>query len=160
MVREAIPDIALSTDIICAFPGEAPSDFEDTLDLLRAVRFDDVYTYRYSPREGTPATRMPAHWFIKDDEAAARLRELIEVSRTIQTEINRSEVGRIEEVLVEKEARGPGQMLGRTRRGKVVAFSAPGSLAGRYATVELTGTTGATFVGRWFENGSRPPEPA
>ena len=93
MVREAIPDIALSTDIICAFPGETRSDFEDTLALLRTVRFDDVYTYRYSPREGTPATRMPAHWFIEDGEAAARLRELIEVARSLQTEINRSEVG-------------------------------------------------------------------
>ncbi|MYK68616.1 MAG: tRNA (N6-isopentenyl adenosine(37)-C2)-methylthiotransferase MiaB, partial [Gammaproteobacteria bacterium] len=159
MVREAIPDIALSTDIICAFPGETRSDFEDTLDLLRTVRFDDVYTYRYSPREGTPATRMPAHWFIEDGEAAARLRELIEVARAVQTEINRSEVGRVEEVLVEKEARGPGQMLGRTRRGKVVAFSAPTSLEGAYATVELTETSGATFTGRRLANGSQPPEP-
>ena len=156
--------MALSTDIICAFPGETRSDFEDTLDLLRTVRFDDVYTYRYSPREGTPATRMPADWFIEDGEAAARLRELIEVARSIQTAINHSEVGRVEEVLVEKEARGPGQMLGRTRRGKVVAFSAPPSLVGAYATVELTGTTGATFRGRWLEgephsgNGDRPPE--
>ncbi len=159
MVREAIPDIALSTDIICAFPGETPSDFEDTLDLLRTVRFDDVYTYRYSPREGTPATRMPAHWFIEDGEAAARLRELIEVARSIQTAINRSEVGRVEEVLVEKEARGPGQMLGRTRRGKVVAFAAPTSLEGAYATVELTGTSGATFTGHRLANGLRTPTP-
>ncbi|MDE0651671.1 MAG: TRAM domain-containing protein, partial [Gammaproteobacteria bacterium] len=72
---------------------------------------------------------------------------------------NRSEVGRVEEVLVEKEARGPGQMLGRTRRGKVVAFSAPTSLEGAYATVELTGTSGATFTGRRLANGSQPPEP-
>ena len=165
MVREAIPDIALSTDIICAFPGETRSDFEDTLELLRTVRFDDVYTYRYSPREGTPATRMPADWFIEDGEAAARLRELIEVARSIQTAINHSEVGRVEEVLVEREARGPGQMLGRTRRGKVVAFSAPPSLVGAYAIVELNGTTGATFRGRWLDdeshadNGNRPAEP-
>ncbi len=165
MVREAIPDIALSTDIICAFPGETRSDFEDTLELLRTVRFDDVYTYRYSPREGTPATRMPADWFIEDGEAAARLRELIKVARSIQTAINHSEVGRVEEVLVEREARGPGQMLGRTRRGKVVAFSAPPSLVGAYATVELTGTTGATFRGRWLDdeshadNGYHPAEP-
>ena len=159
MVRQAIPDIALSTDIICAFPGESRSDFEDTLDLLRTVRFDDVYTYRYSPRDGTPATRMPAQWFIEDGEAAARLSELIEVARSIQTAINHAEVGRVEEVLVEKEARGPGQMLGRTRRGKVVAFAAPTSLEGAYATVELTGTSGATFTGRRLANGSRSPEP-
>ena len=159
MVRDAIPDIALSTDIICAFPGETRDDFEDTLDLLRAVRFDDVYTYRYSPREGTPATRMPPHWFIEDGEAAARLRELIDVARSIQADINRSEVGRVEEVLVEREARGPGQMLGRTRRGKVVAFPGPVSLTGEYATVELTGTTGATFRGRRQPDALRPREP-
>ena len=165
MVREAIPDVALSTDIICAFPGETRSDFDDTLELLRTVRFDDVYTYRYSPRDGTPATRMPREWFIDDGEASDRLRELIEVSRSIQTAINRSEVGRIERVLVERKARGPGQMLGRTRRGKVVAFVAPDSLVGAYATVELTGTTGATFSGRRLEgesranNGCRPAEP-
>ena len=160
MVRDAIPDIALSTDIICAFPGESRGDFEDTLDLLRAVRFDDAYTYRYSSREGTPATRMPAHWFVPEEEAKARLSELIEVSRTIQTGINRHEVGRVEEVLVEREARGPGQMLGRTRRGKVVAFPGPARLAGAYATVELTGTTGATFTGRRVANALQPSEPA
>ena len=158
MVREAIPDIALSTDIIAAFPGETPSDFEDTLDLLRTVRFDDVFTYRYSPREGTPATRMPGHWFIPDHEAADRLRELIDVARAVRTEINRSEVGRVEEVLVEKEARGEGQMLGRSRRGKVVAFPGSRRLAGKYATVELTRTTGATFVGRRLA--SAPPAPS
>ncbi len=155
MVRAAIPDIALSTDVIVAFPGETRSEFEDTLDLLRTVRFDDAYTYRYSPREGTPATRMPAHWFVPDDEAAARLRELIDVSRGIQTGINRSEVGRVDEVLVEREARGAGQMLGRTRRGKVVAFPAPVSLVGAYTDVELSGTTGATFVGRRLEDAYR-----
>ncbi|MEZ4423093.1 MAG: tRNA (N6-isopentenyl adenosine(37)-C2)-methylthiotransferase MiaB [Gemmatimonadota bacterium] len=146
-VRAAVPDIALSTDVIVAFPGETEAEFEDTLALMRAVRFDDAYTYRYSPRDGTPATRLPAHEFIADDVAQARLERLIDVSRSIQDDINRAEVGRVEEVLVERAAREPGQMMGRTRRAKVVAFPGTEELVGRYVPVRLTGTTGATFVG-------------
>lgn len=154
MVRQAIPDIALSTDIIVAFPGETEAEFQDTLELMRAVRFDEAYTYRYSPREGTPATRLPAEQFLPDDEAQARLEALIDVARGIQAEINAGEVGRVEEVLVEREARGEGQLLGKTRRGKVVAFPDDPGLIGSYVTVELTATTGATFSGRRVEVGS------
>ena len=147
MARTVIPDIGLSTDVIVAFPGETHDEFEETLDVMRSVRFDDAYTYRYSPREGTPATRFPAADFVSDREGQERLERLIEVHRGIQAEINEAEVGRTEEVLVEKKARGPGQILGRTRRNKVVAFSASAELVGTYQEVRLTGTTGATFVG-------------
>ncbi len=148
MVRSSIPDVSLSTDIIVAFPGETEDEFEQTLDLMRAVRFDDAYTYRYSPRDGTPATRLPADQFVPDDVGQGRLERLIEVRRSIQSEINRSEVGRTEEVLVEKVARGPGQILGRTRRNKVVAFPGNPESIATYTQVILESTTGATFVGR------------
>lgn len=149
LARAMMPDIALSTDVIVAFPGETPEEFEETLDVMRAIRFDDAYTYRYSPREGTPAMRLPATDFVPDDEAQERLSRLIDVHRTIQAEINEAEVGRTEEVLVEKEARGPGQILGRSRRNKVVAFTGPTELIGTYQAVRLTETTGATFVGEF-----------
>ncbi len=149
LARAMMPDIALSTDVIVAFPGETPEEFEETLDVMRAIRFDDAYTYRYSPREGTPAMRLPATDFVPDDEAQERLSRLIDVHRTIQAEINEAEVGRTEEVLVEKEARGPGQILGRSRRNKVVAFTGPTELIGTYQEVRLTETTGATFVGEF-----------
>lgn len=147
LARSVIPDLALSTDIIVAFPGETDAEFRDTLELMRTVRFDDAFTYKYSLREGTPATRLPAGDFVPDDVAQARLEELITVARGIQAEINRSEVGRVEEVLVEKSARDPGSVLGRTRRNKVVAF--PGDIAwvGQMHVVKLTSTTGATFAG-------------
>ncbi len=151
LARRAIPDIALSTDVIVAFPGETPEQFEDTLSVLRTVRFDDAYTYRYSLREGTPATRLPPEDFVPADEAQARLARLIEVHREIQGEINRGEVGRVEEVLVEKTARDPGQILGRTRRNKVVAFQGSPDLIATYQTVALTATTSATFVGELSE---------
>ncbi|MED5564612.1 MAG: tRNA (N6-isopentenyl adenosine(37)-C2)-methylthiotransferase MiaB [Gemmatimonadota bacterium] len=149
LARAVIPDIGLSTDVIVAFPGETHEEFQETLEVMRSVRFDDAYTYRYSPREGTPATRFPAADFVPDGEAQERLQRLIEVHRAIQAEINEAEVGRVEEVLVEKEARDPGQILGRSRRNKVVAFPASPDLVGTYLEVCLTGTTGATFVGEW-----------
>ena len=147
LARTVIPGIGLSTDVIVAFPGETHDEFEETLEVMRTVRFDDAYTYRYSPREGTPATRFPAADFVPDGEAQERLQRLIEVHRAIQAEINEAEVGRVEEVLAEKEARDPGQILGRTRRNKVVAFAASPELVGTYHKVRLTDTTGATFVG-------------
>jgi tRNA-2-methylthio-N6-dimethylallyladenosine synthase len=147
MVRWVIPDIALSTDTIVGFPGETEQEFEQTLDLMRAVRFDEAFTYKYSLREGTPATRLPAEDFVAPQIAQARLEALIEVARTTQREINRSEVGRIDEILVEGVARDAGQLRGRTRRNKVVAFAAGSEKPGDYRWVELLSTTGSTFVG-------------
>jgi tRNA-2-methylthio-N6-dimethylallyladenosine synthase len=114
---------------------------------MRTVRFDEAYTYKYSPREGTPATRMPAEDFLPSDEAQARLEDLIDVSRAVQAEINRAEVGRVEEVLIEKDGRYDGQILGRTRRNKVVVFDGDVARIGEYARVVLEHTTGATFAG-------------
>jgi tRNA-2-methylthio-N6-dimethylallyladenosine synthase len=147
LARSAIPDLALSTDIIVAFPGETESEFEETLDLMRAVRFDDAFTYRFSPREGTPATRLPAESFIPERVAQARLERLIEVARGIQEEINRAELGRVDEVPVERAARFPGQVLGRTRRNKVVAFEDDLDDVGSNRSVRLIRTRGPTFVG-------------
>ena len=88
LARAVIPDIGLSTDVIVAFPGETHDELQETLEVMRTVRFDDAYTYRYSPREGTPATRFPAADFVPDGEAQERLQRLIEVHRAIQAEIN------------------------------------------------------------------------
>jgi tRNA-2-methylthio-N6-dimethylallyladenosine synthase len=148
LVRHAIPDIALSTDVIVGFPGETDEEFQDTLELMRMVRFDDAFTYKYSPRDGTPATRLPADQFVPDAVGQERLEALIDTCRGIQAEINQSEVGRVEEVLVERPGKTPGTMMGRTRRAKVVVFPAGSENVGRYVTVELASTTGATFVGR------------
>lgn len=147
LVREGIPGIALSTDVIVAFPGETTAEYEDTLDLMREVRFDDAFLYKYSLRDGTPATRFPEDHFIPADVGQQRLQRLIDLHREIQSEITRSEVGRVEEVLVERRAKGAGQLLGRTQGNKVVAFPGAESLIGSYQTVELTRTTTATFVG-------------
>jgi len=147
MVRETVPDVALSTDIIVGFPGESDAEFRDTLAVLEEIRFDDAFTYRFSPRDGTPATRFPEHELVPEAEARARLEQLILLTRRIQREINESEVGRIEEVLVEREGKEAGFLLGRTRRNKVVVFPGSERLLGSYRPVELARTTGATFAG-------------
>jgi tRNA-2-methylthio-N6-dimethylallyladenosine synthase len=147
LIRDAIPGIALSTDVIVAFPGETDEEYEATLDLMREVRYDDAFLYKYSPRDGTPATRMPAGQSVAPDVAQARLQRLIDLHRAIQAEVNAAEVGRVVEVLVERPARSPGDMLGRADTLKVVAFPGGSELAGRYVHVRLTATTGATFRG-------------
>jgi tRNA-2-methylthio-N6-dimethylallyladenosine synthase len=147
MARGAIPDLSVTTDIIVGFPGETEAEFEETLDLVRRVRFHEAYTYKYSVREGTPAARLPKEEFLPEEIAQERLEELIRVVREIQGEINAGEVGRREEVLAEREARDPGQLLGRTRRNKMVAFPAEATRIGEYFEVELVETTGATFRG-------------
>jgi len=147
LVRSAIPDVALSTDIIVAFPGETDEEFRDTLSLMRTARFDEAFTYKYSLRDGTPATRLPEGDFIDPEEAQARLAELIDVSRGIQSEINSGEVGRVEEVLIENAGRDEGQVRGRTRRNKVVVFDGDTRRIGEYTDTRLERTTGVTFVG-------------
>lgn len=145
-VREAMPGIALSTDVIVAFPGETEEEYEATLALMREVRFDDAYLYKYSERDGTPATRLPREQFVAEDVAQRRLERLIELHRTIQAEINTAEVGRVVEVLVEKEGRRGG-LQGRTEGNKVATFDAPAALIGSFARVRLDSTSGATFGG-------------
>ena len=154
MIRDAIPDIALSTDVIVAFPGETHDEFQDTLSVLEDVRFDEAFTYRFSPRDGTPATRFPPQDFVPDEEGRARLDELIRITREIQREINEGEVGRSEEVLVEREGKEVGFVLGRTRRNKVVVFPGEEAQLGSYQAVKLVRTTGATFVGSLVDSTS------
>ncbi len=147
LARRLVPGIALSTDVIVAFPGETDAEYEETLDLMRRVRFDDAYLYKYSARDGTPATRLPPEDFLPDAIGSDRLERLIGVHREIQREINESEVGEVREVLIERLARSKGDVLGRTEQNKVIAFPGGPERIGTYADVRLTGTTGATFMG-------------
>jgi len=144
-LRAAIPGITLSTDIIVGFPGETEDDFEQTLCLVDEVGFDDAYTFQYSVREGTPAVRLNNH--IANPVAADRLRRLIEKVRLNVRRKNIARVGETHEVLVERPAKRGGLMLGRTRTNHLVLLDLPPGSAGEYHTVQLTGTTGSTFIG-------------
>jgi tRNA-2-methylthio-N6-dimethylallyladenosine synthase len=146
-LRAAVPGLALTTDIIVGFPGETDADFEETLSAVRDIEFDDAYTFKFSPREGTPATRMPESETIGEDVASERLARLIETVRAGSRARNLRMLGLRREVLIEKEARRGGLLQGRTRDFKTVIIPGEAHLIGSYATVELTGTTGSTFTG-------------
>ena len=156
-LRAAIPDLSLTTDIIVGFPGETEEDFAETLSAVEAVGFDDAYTFKFSPRDGTPATRFPASEAVPDEIASDRLARLIATVRGGTRERNIKLLGERREVLVEKAARRGGLLQARTRDFKVVMIPGDASLIGRYLNVELTGTTGSTFLGQVV--GQRAPLP-
>src|SRR6266545_1035401 len=116
-IRQAIPGVAVSTDIIVGFPGETEEDFRGTLDVVRAARFDQAYTFQYSPRPGTPAATMPNQ--IPKEVVQERFDRLVRVQESISLEHMRETVGRTFEVLVEGVGR-KGGVQGRTRTNKVV----------------------------------------
>lgn len=146
-LRDAIPGLALTTDIIVGFPGETEEDFEQTLTAVDAMRFDDAFTFKFSPREGTAATRFPDSDTVSDEVASERLARLIQRVRKGSGARNLSLLGARKEVLVEKKARRGGLLQARTRDFKTVMIPGDESLIGQYLTVELTGTTGSTFTG-------------
>jgi tRNA-2-methylthio-N6-dimethylallyladenosine synthase len=156
-LRAAIPNVALTTDVIVGFPGETEEDFQETLSAAQAVGFDDAYTFKFSPRDGTAATRFPASDTVSEDVASERLARLIASVRGATRERNLQLLGERREVLVEKSARRGGLLQSRTRDFKIVMIPGDASLIGKYLTVKLTGTTGSTFLGQVV--GQRIPLP-
>jgi tRNA-2-methylthio-N6-dimethylallyladenosine synthase len=146
-LRAAVPGLALTTDIIVGFPGESDDEFADTLSAVREVGFDDAYTFKFSMRDGTPATRLPAEMAISDEVASDRLGQLISVVRDGSRARNMARLGERREVLIEKEARRGGLLQARTRDFKTVIIAGGPEMIGDYVDVELTGTTGSTFTG-------------
>jgi tRNA-2-methylthio-N6-dimethylallyladenosine synthase len=147
-IRRAIPNVSLTTDIIVGFPGETDEEFEDTLSAVREIGFADAYTFIFSPRDGTPATRLPAEWSIPAEVASERLQRLVETVRSGARERNLGLLGTRHEVLVEREAkRGEAMLMARTRDFKTVLIPGDATMLGQYHTVEFTGTTGSTFTG-------------
>ncbi len=144
-LRAAIPQIALTTDIIVGFPGETDSDYEQTESLVWEVGFDDAFTFKYSPRDATGALRLPNP--VPADVAGSRLERLIDTVRAVARRRNVALVGQVFEVLVEGVAKRGVLLQGRTRTNKVVLVEGPRSWIGTYRTVRLTGTTGSTFTG-------------
>ena len=114
-LRGAIPGLALTTDIIVGFPGETEEEFAETLEMVREIGFDDAYTFNFSAREGTPATRLPDAWTISDEVSSERLARLIATVRTGTRSINLGMLGTRHEVLVEKMSRSGTLLQARTR---------------------------------------------
>jgi len=144
-LRAAIPDLALTTDLIVGFPGETEAEFEQTVSAVEEVGYDGAFTFVYSPRQGTEAAAMPGQ--VPEAVKRERIERLVEVVQRIGERRNRGRVGRIEEVLVEGPSRTDEALLrGRTRRNTTVVFTGdvqPGELV----QVRIEDATSATLRG-------------
>lgn len=136
-LRSTVPNIALTTDIIVGFPGETDEEFEGTLEMMRKVRFDGAYMFRYSPRPGTPAADMEQ---VPKEISRDRLEELIAVQNKIGTEQNRQQIGREFEVMVEGlSPKNPDMLQGYTRCFRMTHFKGDlDRLQGETVTVKAT----------------------
>lgn len=135
-IRQNIPDISLTTDIIVGFPGETGEDFDETIDLMERVRFDSAYTFLYSKRTGTPAAKNLDQ--VSEETKKKRFEKLAEVQNRIGKEINDSLLEREFEVLVEGLSKNSeSTYTGRTRTNKIVNFKGRGELVGKLVTVKV-----------------------
>src|SRR5919204_1727868 len=145
-IRAAIPDIALTTDIIVGFPGETEAEFGETLSLVDEVGYDHAFTFVYSPRRGTEAARMPDQ--VPDEVKRDRIERLVERVQHHAAAHNAALVGTTQEVLVEGPSRtDPATLRGRTRGGKALNFTGDAP-AGALVDVLVTGSTSQTLSGR------------
>jgi tRNA-2-methylthio-N6-dimethylallyladenosine synthase len=141
-LREVVPDISITTDIIVGFPGETDEDFEETLDLARQVRFDSAFTFLYSIRKGTPAENYKEQ--VPEAVKHQRFNRLVELLNGISAEKNKACEGQILDVLVEGPSKTDSKNYsGRTESGKLVNFKGSPDLTGKIIPVKIT--EGKTF---------------
>ncbi|HEX2163304.1 MAG TPA: tRNA (N6-isopentenyl adenosine(37)-C2)-methylthiotransferase MiaB [Thermoanaerobaculia bacterium] len=148
-LRTARPDLALSTDLIVGFPGETEEDFRETVALVEAVGFSQVFAFKYSPRPFTAAPRLDGR--VADDVASRRLQELFAAQGEIQHRLNRELVGGTREVLVTGWGKQPNTQTGRTTCHRVVNFRVPDGAAvplGRLAPVAIEEALPHSLLGR------------
>jgi tRNA-2-methylthio-N6-dimethylallyladenosine synthase len=145
-LREAVPGIALSTDIIVGFPGETEADFLQTLDLVKQAEFDAGFTFIYSPRPGTPAARMEEQ--VPKEIVSDRFQRLVDEMYAIYLRKNRARIGTTMEVLVDGTSKTDTAVLtGRTRTHHLVHFPGEPTMIGQLVDVRITGATSFTLEG-------------
>ena len=155
MVRDALPDVAVTTDIIVGFPGETESEFAETLSLVAEARYDAAYTFQYSSRPMTEAATLPGH--LPKEVVQERFDRLVALQHGISAERNAMTVGRTYEVLVEGASKkDPGKLTGRTRTNKLVHFDADSSEPGTFREVEITRAHTHFLEGRLVAGSSEP----
>jgi len=145
-MRRAIPDLALSTDVIVGFPGEDEEDFRATHRFMAEIGYDHAFMFRYSAREGTRAYAWPET--VSEEEKGRRLREIVELQERTSARINRALVGGSVQVLVEGPARRQkGWVAGKTRQFKTAVFPGEGIAPGELVTVRVDSATAHTLIG-------------
>ena len=146
-IRRIIPDCSIGTDVFCGFSGETEEDHQQTLSLMKEVRFDQSFMFKYSERPGTVAAkRMPDD--ISEDIKIRRLNEIIAVQNELSNQSNQNDIGKIFEVLVEGfSKRSKEQLFGRTSQNKVVIFPREGRKIGEFIQVKISSASSATLFG-------------
>ena len=145
-IRQAVPDISLTTDIIVGFPGETEEDFEETLDVVRKVRFDSAFTFQYSRRTGTPAAAMENQ--IPANIVQKRFDRLLKEVQTIAREVTGRDTGTVQEVLVESvNEQDPSLVTGRMSNNTLVHFPGDASMIGTFRKVTLNECRGFYYLG-------------
>ena len=145
-MRDAIPDLSLTTDILIGFPGESEEDFKQTKELIREVRFNDAFTYQYNAIKNTAAYEMDGH--LSQEVKGERLAEIIEIQRAISFEEKKRFIGTRARVLVERVSKKSiKELLGRTENNNMVVFSGKEDLIGSMCDIKINKLSGNTFSG-------------
>lgn len=151
-LREACPSIAITSDMIVGFPGEEEADFEETLDLVEKVRFDDLYSFKFSPRKGTRAAQLDHQ--VEEEVKGRRLSVLQTLQREITLEKNKALEGALEEVLIEGPSKqADHEVTGRTRSNKIVNLPGKLNWVGRLIPVRITKAYPHSLRGEVVPNG-------
>jgi tRNA-2-methylthio-N6-dimethylallyladenosine synthase len=138
-LRDAAPGMAVSTDIIVGYPGETERDFKDTMSLLEEIEFESAFSFKFSPRPGTPAAACPADEIVDDETSGRRLSLLQSFQRDVTMRKNRARVGHIEEVLAEGASKNDPEILtGRTSHNRIAHFKGSSALSGKILKVRIT----------------------
>ena len=148
-IRNAVPDISLTTDIIVGFPGETEEDFQDTLDVVEKCDFDSAFTFIYSKRSGTPAAKMENQ--VPEDVVKDRFDRLLALVQEKGREASSRFEGTVQEILVEEESREKGIFTGRTEYNLLVHFPGCQDLIGKYVKVKLDTCKGFYYFGSLAE---------
>jgi tRNA-2-methylthio-N6-dimethylallyladenosine synthase len=142
-----MPNLVLTSDVIVGFPGETEEDFQKTLDLIREVRYDALFTFLYSPRKGTPAAKMED--IVPEEVKKERFARLLDLQNQISAEIHQGYIGRTVHVLVDGAAEGKEDFLSaRTDGGRLVVFPGSEDLIGQLVEVCITDSTTWSLSGR------------
>ena len=135
-LKARCPGIAITSDFIVGFPGETEADFEETMDLVRAVQFDDIFSFKYSNRPQTPASNFPDQ--VNEEEKGRRLMELQTYQKKVTLSKHQTLEGTVQQVLVEGTSKKSSQdRMGRTRTNKIVNFPGPPDLLGKTVPVRI-----------------------
>ena len=152
-LRIAMPEIAITTDIITGFPGETEEQFQRTYDLMKQIEFDYAFTFKYSSREGTKAAEFSNQ--IPEEIRLERLQKLIELQQKITTKKYRDQIGEKKEIYVEKVSKkNPNELSGKSRDFKITVFKGNQSLIGKFVKVKIIDAVGWTLKGRMLEQDS------